>query len=147
MIMSPDRGGIFAVLLGLTRAGLGGPVAGGRQFVSWIHDRDFARAVEFLIGRDDIEGPVNITAPNPLPQRDFMADLRAAWGTRVGVPATKWMVEIGAFFVRTDTELILKSRRVVPGRLRDAGFDFEFPEWAAAARDLAQRWRGGTARA
>src|SRR6185295_5931684 len=102
--------------------GLGGPIAGGRQFVSWIQDRDFARAVEFLIAREDIEGPVNLAAPNPVPQRDFMAALRAAWGTPVGLPATMWMVEIGAFFLRTDTELTLKSRRVVPGRLLEGGF-------------------------
>src|SRR5262245_33495539 len=117
MVMSPDRGGIFDVLLGLVRAGLGGPIAGGNQFVSGIHGRDLARAVEFLMERDDIEGPINLAAPNPLPQRDFMAALRAAQGLRIGLPATKWMVEIGAFFLRTDTELMLKSRRVIPGRL------------------------------
>jgi uncharacterized protein len=142
MVMSADRGGIFDVLLGLVRARLGGTIAGGKQFVSWIHGRDFVRAVEFLIDRDDIEGPVNLAAPNPLPQRDFMAALRASWGTGVGLPATKWMVEVGAFFLRTDTELILKSRRVVPGRLVGAGFTFDFAEWSAAANDLVARWRG-----
>jgi uncharacterized protein len=141
MVMSPDRGGIFDVLLGLTRLGLGGPIAGGRQFVSWIHDRDFAHAVEFLIEHGDIEGPVNLAAPNPIPQRDFMAVLRAAWGMRLGLPAMKWMVEIGAFFLRTDTELTLKSRRVVPGRLLGAGFSFDFPDWPRAARDLVERRR------
>jgi len=141
MVMSPDRGGIFDVLLGLTRLGLGGPIAGGGQFVSWIHDRDFAHAVEFLIEHGDIEGPVNLAAPNPIPQRDFMAVLRAAWGMRLGLPAMKWMVEIGAFFLRTDTELTLKSRRVVPGRLLGAGFSFDFPDWPRAARDLVERRR------
>ncbi len=141
MVMSPDRGGIFDVLLGLTRRGLGGTIAGGRQFMSWIHERDFVRAVELLLERDDLSGPVNLAAPTPLPQREFMAALRAAWGTRVGLPATRWMAEIGAFFLRTDTELTFKSRRVVPGRLRDAGFTFEFPEWPAAAADLVARWR------
>ena len=139
--MSPDRGGIFDVLLGLTRRGLGGTIAGGRQWMSWIHGRDFVRAVSLLIERADISGPVNLAAPNPLPQREFMAALRAAWGRRVGLPATRWMAEIGAFFLRTDTELVLKSRRVVPGRLLDAGFTFEFPEWPAAAADLVARWR------
>jgi len=141
MVMSPDHEGIFDVLLRLTRSGLGGRIAGGHQFVSWIHHRDFTRAVEFLIARDDIQGAVNLAAPNPIPQRDFMAALRAAWGTRIGLPATKRMVEIGAVFLRTDTELILKSRRVVPGRLLDAGFTFEFPEWPPAAHDLVERWR------
>ena len=100
----------------------------------------FVRALEFLIA-NDMEGPVNISAPRPLPQREFMAALRAAWGKRVGLPATKWMVEIGAFFLRTDTELILKSRRVVPGRLLEAGFTFHFPEWPAAVKDLVQARR------
>jgi NAD dependent epimerase/dehydratase family enzyme len=90
---------------------------------------------------------VNIAAPNSIPQRDFMAALRRAWGARVGLPATKWMVEIGAFFLRTDTELTLKSRRVVPSRLLESGFTFEFPEWSTAARDLVQRWRVGNAHA
>ena len=141
MVMSPDRGGVFDVLLGLTRRGLGGPIAGGRQWLSWIHGGDFVRAVSLLIERADISGPVNLAAPHPLPQRAFMAALRAAWGRRVGLPVTRWMAEIGAFFLRTDTELVLKSRRVAPGRLLDAGFAFEFPEWPAAAADLVARWR------
>jgi uncharacterized protein len=144
MVMSPDPGGIFDVLLRLTRAGLGGPIAGGTQFVSWIHDRDFVRAIEFLIDHDELDGPVNLAAPAPLPQRDFMAALRAAWGRRPGLPATRWMVRVGAFFLRTDAELVLKSRRVVPGRLLDAGFAFEQPSWPHAARDLVARRRAGS---
>lgn len=141
MVMSPDRGGIFDVLLGLARSGLGGAVAGGRQFVSWIHDADFVRTIDFLIARDDLDGAINLTATNPLPQREFMAALRAACGSRLGLPATRWMAELGAFVLRTDTELLLKSRRVVPTRLLDAGFHFEHPEWSSAARDLVTRWR------
>jgi uncharacterized protein (TIGR01777 family) len=139
MVMSPDEGGIFDVLLGLTRRWLGGSVGGGRQFVSWIHERDFVRALDFLIARDDVAGAVNLAAPGPLPQADFMAALRAASGTRVGLPAMAWMAEIGAFFLRTDTELLLKSRRVVPGRLLDLGFSFEHADWPSAARDLCAR--------
>ncbi|MBG0823809.1 TIGR01777 family protein [Planomonospora sp. ID91781] len=144
MVMSPDRGGVFDVLLRLARLGLGGPVAGGAQYVSWIHDRDFVRAVEFLIGRDDLAGPVNLAAPVPLPQRMFMRVLRAAWGVPVGLPATKWMAELGAFALRSDTELLLKSRRVVPGRLLEAGFSFGYVQWPEAARDLVRRVRGGS---
>jgi uncharacterized protein (TIGR01777 family) len=139
MVMSPDRGSVFDVLCGLARRGLGGAIAGGRQYMSWIHERDFVRAVLFLAERADFEGPVNIAAPGPLPQRAFMAELREALGVRVALPATKWMVQIGAFFLRTDTELVLKSRRVIPGRLAAAGFAFDFPEWPAAARELAAR--------
>jgi uncharacterized protein (TIGR01777 family) len=141
MVMSPDRGGVFDVLSRLVRLGLGGPVAGGAQYVSWIHDEDFVRAVEFLIARDDIEGPVNLASPGPLPHRDFMRALRTAWGVPVGLPATRWMAELGAFALRSDTELLLKSRRVVPGRLRAAGFVFAYPEWERAATSLVQRAR------
>ncbi|MFF8232147.1 TIGR01777 family oxidoreductase [Streptomyces caelestis] len=141
MVMSPDRGGVFDVLLRLARLGLGGPVAGGAQYVSWIHDQDFVRAVEFLIARDDITGPVNLAAPAPLPHREFMRALRRAWGVPVGLPATRWMAETGAFVLRSDTELLLKSRRVVPGRLLDAGFTFGRPDWPAAADDLVRRLR------
>ncbi|MBC9715134.1 TIGR01777 family protein [Streptomyces sp. TRM66268-LWL] len=139
MVMSPDRGGVFSVLSRMVRLGLGGPVAGGRQYVSWIHERDFVRAVEFLIGREDLEGPVNLAAPTPLPQRDFMRELRTVRRMPVGLPATKAMAELGAFVLRSDTELLLKSRRVTPGRLLDAGFMFQHPEWGAAAAELAGR--------
>jgi uncharacterized protein len=143
MVMSPDRGGIFDVLLGLAKKGLGGAAAGGAQYVSWIHDRDFVEAIRFLLGHDAIEGPVNLAAPEPLPQRDFTRALRAAAGVSIGLPAMKWMLEIGAWAMRTDTELLLKSRRVVPGRLLEAGFPFSFPAWPAAAEDLVARFRAG----
>ena len=136
MVMSADPGGVFDVLLRLVRLRLGGAIAGGRQYVSWIHADDFARALDLLIARDDLAGPINLCAPEPVPQRAFMAALRRAWGTRIGLPATGWMAEIGAWLLRTDTELVRKSRRVVPGRLRDAGFEFAHPTWAAAAKAL-----------
>lgn len=112
MVMSPDRGGVFDVLSWLARLGLCGPVAGGTQYVSWIHDHDFARAVEFLVDRDDLAGPVNLAAPEPLPHRAFMRALCTAWRAPVGLPAMRWMAEVGAFALRSDTELLLKSWRV-----------------------------------
>jgi uncharacterized protein (TIGR01777 family) len=140
MTMSPDAGGIFDTLLALVRRGLGGTAGDGRQFVSWIHFEDFVRATRWLIEHDEIDGVVNLAAPNPVPNEEFMRTLREAWGTRVGLPASKWMLEIGAVFMRTETELILKSRRVVPGRLLQSGFVFNYPLWNVAARDLCQRW-------
>ena len=142
MTMSPDRGGIFDTLLGLVRHGLGGRAGDGRQYISWIHDQDFVRAILWLISHDEIVGPVNLAAPDPLPNSEFMRTLREAWGMPLGLPATAGMLEIGALLLRTETELILKSRRVIPGRLLDAGFTFQFPTWAAAAENLCQRWRG-----
>jgi uncharacterized protein (TIGR01777 family) len=143
MMMSPDRGGVFDVLLRLVRLGLGGAAGEGRQYVSWIHDRDFVRAISWLIEHDDMEGAVNLAAPHPVPNAEFMRALRQAWGMPVGLPATTWMLEIGAFLMRTESELILKSRRVVPGRLLGGGFTFAFPHWAEAARDLCLRWKEG----
>ena len=98
MVMSPDRGGVFDTLLNLVRMGLGGSSGSGKQFVSWVHEVDFARAMEFLIARTDLEGRINITSPHPLPNRDFMAALRRAYGAPIGLPATDWMLEMGAFF-------------------------------------------------
>lgn len=141
MTMSPDRGGVFDVLLGLVRQGLGGTSGDGRQYVSWIHDEDFVRAVRWLIDHDDMQGPVNLASPHPLVNREFMRVLRHAWGARFGLPAARWMLEVGAVFLRTETELVLKSRRVVPRRLTDSGFTFRFPDWPSAAADLCRRWR------
>ena len=136
MVMSPDKEGVFDTLLTLVRRGLGGRAGDGKQFVSWIHHADFVRAVYRLIEDERMEGAVNLAAPNPLPNADFMSDLRAASGVSFGLPATKLMLEIGAVFMRTETELILKSRRVVPKKLLDAGFDFEFETWRKAAENL-----------
>ncbi|HXX92287.1 MAG TPA: TIGR01777 family oxidoreductase, partial [Planctomycetota bacterium] len=135
MVMSAEKGGTLDLLLGLTRWGLGGAIGGGHQFMSWVHERDWIRAVAFLLQREDLEGPINLSAPNPLPQRDFMAALRKAWGTRIGLPATKWMLALGTWILRSESELVLKSRRVVPTRLVEAGFTFEFPDWSKAAQD------------
>lgn len=150
MTMSPDRGGIFDTLLGLVRKGLGGTCGDGRQFVSWVHERDFVRALDWLMGHEEISGPVNICSPNPIPNAEFMRELRRAWGnvggkwgSMVGLPASAWMLEVGAVFLRTETELILKSRRVIPGRLAAGGFEFEFPHWPEAAEELCRRSRGG----
>jgi uncharacterized protein (TIGR01777 family) len=144
MIMSPDRGGIFDTLLGLVRRGLGGRAGDGRQYVSWIHDADFIGAIRWLLDHDVLAGPVNVAAPEPLPYDAFMRALRTAAGVPVGLPATRWMLEIGAAVLRTETELVLKSRRVVPGRLLASGFAFAFPSWPAAAGDLVARWRGAS---
>ena len=141
MTMSPDRGGIFDVLLRLVRFGLGGASGSGQQFVSWIHEADFVAAIEYLIAHDELDGAVNVSSPGPLPNREFMRALRQAWGTRIGLPATALMLETGAVFLRTETELILKSRRVIPGRLLESGFQFKFPEWPTAASDLVAQWR------
>jgi uncharacterized protein len=141
IVFSPTPGSAFAIFSRLVRVGLGGTQGSGRQYVSWIHAEDFARAVEFLIEHEEIEGPVNLAAPNPLPNREFMAGLREAWGMPNGIWTPAPVLELGSLLMRTESELVLKSRRVVPGKLLAAGFAFQFPEWAEAAEDLVRRWR------
>jgi uncharacterized protein (TIGR01777 family) len=141
IVMTPNGGGPFDMLLRLVRFGLGGSAGDGKQFVSWIHDQDFVRAADWLIQHEDLEGPLNLAAPNPLPNTEFMETLRKAWGIPFGLPATEWMLELGAWALGSETELILKSRRVIPTRLLDSGFTFQFPTWADAASGLCARWR------
>ncbi|MDX6272021.1 MAG: uncharacterized protein QOD28_3244 [Acidobacteriota bacterium] len=141
VIMSPDAGGVFETLLRLVRFGLGGQSGDGRQYVSWIHDEDFVRSVRWLIEHDELAGAINLAAPHPLPNAEFMRALREAWGMPVGLPATRLMLEAGALLLRSETELILKSRRVVPRTMLESGFEFRFPSWPEAARDLCRRYR------
>ena len=141
MVMSAEQGGTFDLLLRLVRFGLGGQAGFGKQYVSWIHEDDFVRALDYFIEHEEFEGPVNVASPNPIPNEEFMRSLRNAWGNKVGFPASNWMLEIGAVFLRTETELILKSRRVVPGFLLTSGFEFQFPEWRSAAENLVGKWR------
>jgi len=104
--------------------------------------------VYWLIADNEIDGIVNIASPNPMPNDEFMRALRQAWGVRVGLPTAEWMLEIGSLFLRTESELVLKSRRVVPRRLLERGFVFAYPHWPDAAHDLCRNWltrRGGGA--
>jgi len=138
---SADKGGVFEVLSRLVRSGLGGTNGDGRQMVSWVHGTDFVRAVEFLIAEESLDGVVNVASPHPLPNREFMQELRHAWGVPIGLPAPAWMLEIGCFFMRTESELVLKSRYVVPSKLLKAGFQFQYQNWATAAQHLVAEWR------
>lgn len=139
MVMGPQAGGPFVVFHRLARLGLGGTLGSGNQMVSWLHDEDFCRAVQWLIEREDIDGPINVSAPNPLPNSDFMREVRLASRAALGLPATRWMLEVGAFFLRTETELPLKSRWVLPTRLQAAGFTFNHPWWSEAASEIVGR--------
>ncbi len=141
LTLSPVPGNAFATLSNMVRLSLGGTQGNGRQFVSWIHEADFARAVHFLMLRTDLEGVFNVAAPHAVPNREFMAALREAWDVPNGVPVPAPLLEIAALLLRTETELVLKSRRVAPARLLQAGFAFQFPEWPQAAADLVRLWR------
>ena len=127
---------ILQVFERLTKFGLGGPQGDGGQYVSWIHERDCLRAITFLLENSALSGPVNVCAPNPLPNREFMRELRRAFKVPIGLPAPAIAMKIGAVFLQTEAELALKSRRAVPKRLLDAGFHFDFPRWSDAARAI-----------
>jgi len=139
MVFGHGRNSVFPVLRRLARCGLGGHMASGKQFVSWIQATDLCRAIDWIIEHEDIAGPVNLAAPNPVPNREMMATVRELCGVPFGLPAAAWMLEIGAFFLRTETELIIKSRRVVPGRLLAGGFQFRFTRMRDAMADLLAR--------
>jgi uncharacterized protein len=144
IVMSADPGGAFDALLRHIRLGFG-RFGDGRQYMSWIHEDDFIRSVEWLI-EQKFEGAVILGAPNPLPNREFMEELRDAWGGWPTVPTWLPLLEIGAFVMRMEPELVLKSRRVVPARLIESGFRFEYERWSDAAHDLCARRRGGAGR-
>jgi uncharacterized protein (TIGR01777 family) len=139
MVLGLGRNSVFPVLRRLTKLGLGGRQGSGKQFVSWIHVEDFCRAVEWIIAHDELTGPINQCAPNPLPNAEMMKVFREVGKVPIGLPATEWMLEIGAFFLRTETELIFKSRRVISARLPASGFQFQFPTFPAAIADLEKQ--------
>jgi hypothetical protein len=137
-------GSALTPLLALARVGLGGPhlggaTPGGRQMFSWIHIDDVYRAIRFIEADDTIDGPVNFSAPNPVANSTLMATIRRVVGARFGMPLNRWMLEIGSFLIRSETELLLKSRWVVPSRLLAEGFEFEHPELEPAIRSITNR--------
>lgn len=138
LTMSIDKGSVFDVFCGLARKGLFGKLGNGKHFVSWVHEVDHARAIDHILRNDSLEGAVNITSPNPLPQAEFARELRQELGIPLGLPAAAWMVEIGTWVMRTESELVMKSRYVTPTRLLQSGFTFEFPTWKDACHNLVE---------
>lgn len=145
MTMSPDSGSVFDLLRKLVRFGLGGTLGDGKQYVSWIHELDFCRAIDWITCHEELQGPINVSSPFPLPNREFMSLLRQACRVRWGLPASDWILKLGTFIMQTESELVLKSRRVVPQLLLDSGFAFEYPDWFSAAKELVERPQGSLA--
>lgn len=141
IVFGEEAGSVYQVLRRLTRIGLGGRMGDGRQWVSWIHRADFCAAIDWLIEHQDCSGVYNICSPNPVSNGEMMRVFRGVFGRLIGLPATRWMLEIGAVFLQTETELILKSRRVIPGRLVEDGFRFGYPEFGDAIEDLSGKVR------
>lgn len=137
MVLGHAKNSVYPVLRRITRCGMGGRFGDGKQMMSWIHHRDFVRAVHFLIEEADLEGPVNITAPAPVTNSVFMKTLRESLGIPFGVPHFCACMELAAFLARTETELILKSRFAFPEKLLSHRFVFNFPFLDEALADLA----------
>jgi hypothetical protein len=136
MVLGHDDRNVFSELSGLVRKGLGGKMGDGRQLVSWIHSDDFCRAIEWLLIHPKESGVVNITSPNPITNDEMMSSIRKTIGVSWGLPSARWMLEIGAFLMRTETELILKSRNVIPTRLLAGGFEFQHPDFEEAIAEI-----------
>lgn len=125
-IVLGKNGGAFKPLKSIVKIGFGGKQGNGNQFVSWIHEEDFARALEFIINNDKIGSIVNVVSPLPVRNKQFMTSLRKALNVPIGIPVNKTLLEIGSKIIQTETELVLKSRNVIPKRLTDCGFTFKY---------------------
>ena len=128
--------GAFPRLLNLVKLGLGGKQGDGQQYISWIHEQDAARCTAWLIQHEEINGIVNCTSPEPIKNENFMTTIRDLYGVPFGLPSPAWLLEIGAAFIGTETELILKSRWVLPKRLIENGYQFLYPKAEHAIKDI-----------
>lgn len=139
MVLANEPGTVYDVLSGLVHKALGGTMGSGSQRISWIHMDDFLRAVEQIMRNPFLEGLVNVTAPDFPTNREWMRMFREAKGMPIGLPATESMLALGAAFLGTETELVLKSRWAEPLRLKEEDFKWRYPKAADAIEDLAER--------
>ncbi|UVJ40178.1 TIGR01777 family oxidoreductase [Arthrobacter sp. CJ23] len=137
IVLGPG-GGVMRPFRNLARLGLGGPMGPGTQKFSWIHVEDLFRTVLFLHARADITGPVNAAAPFAVDNRELMDLVRRSQGVPLGLPLPRWLLEVGAVLIRTETELVLKSRWVEPRKLLDAGFAFKHPALEGALNNISK---------
>lgn len=137
-IVLGKNGGAFIPLKNLAKIGFGGKQGKGNQFVSWIHEEDFANAVDFII-EQKMTGIVNVVSPEPIRNADFMQKLRQAVGMPFGIPVNTFLLKTGSFIIRTEAELVLKSRNVIPKRLLENGFEFKFKNINDAFKNLIKK--------
>src|SRR5690606_4406538 len=138
-IVLGKHGGAFKPLKSIVKIGFGGKQGNGNQFVSWIHEEDFARAVEFIINNNIIDNIINVVSPLPVRNKQFMASLRKALNMSVGIPVNKTLLELGSKIIQTETELVLKSRNVIPKRLTEYGFTFKYQTLEKAFSNIIQQ--------
>ncbi len=138
IVLGPD-GGVIHPFKNLVRFGLGGIQGNGKQYFSWIHIEDLFQIIQFLQSHDDMSGVINCAAPYPITNKTFMETFRQIMHRKIGLPSPKWLLEIGAALIHTETELLLKSRWVLPERLENNGYAFKYPTISAALQDILQR--------
>lgn len=129
-------GGALKPLKNLAKLGVGGKQGAGNQYFSWIHEQDFVSIIDFIVEHDELNGAINVSNPNPITNEHIMQALRKVVGIPFGLPMPGWLLELGAILIGTETELVLKSRRVIPKRLHDAGYEFQFTKIENALADL-----------
>lgn len=139
MAITLGDGGVMIPYLTLCKFGLGGKQGNGKQMYSWVHIEDVCRVIEWMWEHTEEEGIYNVSAPNPVTNTDFMRTIRKATGHWFGLPAFEWMLKIGAAMIGTETELILKSRWVLPTRLLQKGFRFKYPDLEDALQHIITR--------
>lgn len=135
LVFSPKEG-VFPRLKNLVKFGLGGQQGNGRQMVSWIHEKDLTNIVEWIAIFPELEGTFNCTAPLPLQNKEMMKIIRKAFDMPIGLPAPRFLLEFGALLIGTETELILKSRWVLPERLLQSGYQFQYPDMVSAVNAI-----------
>ena len=138
-IVLGSGGGVMRPFANLARLGLGGPMGGGAQKFSWVHVEDAYRAAAFLRQHTDITGPVNVAAPEVVDNRELMRLVRHAYRAPWGMSTPEWLLKAGAVVIRTEAELVLKSRWVAPRKLLDAGFEFREPALGPALERISGR--------
>ncbi|MNG64405.1 Epimerase family protein [compost metagenome] len=129
-------GGVIQPFKNLVRFGLGGIQGNGDQYFSWIYIEDLFQIILFIQKHHEIDGTINCAAPNPITNKTFMETFRGIMHRKIGLPSPKWLLEIGALLIGTETELLLKSRWVIPERLAGSGFGFQFPTIGKALDDI-----------
>ncbi len=138
-IVLGKNAGALTPLANLVKLGLGGTQGPGNQYLSWLHEEDFFRMLLFFMENKELEGTFNCSSPNPQPNKIFMKTLRKVMGIPFGMPQPVWLLELGARMIQTETELILKSRRVVPSALLKAGYQFAYPDLENALKEILNK--------
>jgi uncharacterized protein (TIGR01777 family) len=139
MAITLGAGGVLIPYFNLLKFALGGKQGSGKQMFSWIHIEDTCRMIEWIVEHENISGTYNCCSPNPVPNKEFMDTLRKVTGHIIGLPAFTWMLKIGAPLIGTETELVLKSRWVVPTKIKETGFEFKYPFLKEAFQEIISK--------